>query len=97
MCRKEKQNDSVVDRKTGLNHIVLGLFWQVTRRKENTAYPATRGKFTLFLLFDIMFNKIMLRMKCLKQKENVLADSSYKQQWFISCSIVSVVIVRLCQ
>lgn len=25
-CRKEKQNNSVVDKKTGLNHIVLGLF-----------------------------------------------------------------------
>ena len=43
------------------------------------------------------FNKIMLRMKCLKQKENVLANSAYKQQWFISCSVISVVIVRLCQ
>ena len=32
-CRKEKQNNSVVDKKTGLNHIVLGLFWQVTGRK----------------------------------------------------------------
>lgn len=90
----EKRNsDSVVVWKIGMKHIVSGLFRQVSGRRRNTASPSPQGELTFFLLFEPMFNKIMLRMKCLKQEENVLANSSYKQQCFASCSIISLVIV----
>lgn len=90
---EKRKSDSVVVWKIGMKHIVLGLFRQVSGRRRNTASPPPQGELTFFLLFDTMFNKIMLRMKCLKQKENVLANSSYKQQCFASCSIISLVIV----